>query len=72
MKFIILIPLIALLVWVLSIAWANRRKSPYDNSDSSGGYSGDSGDSFSSHCHGSDTSCEGGGDSGGGDGGGGD
>lgn len=66
MKFIILILLVALLVWVVSIAWANRRKSPYDNRDSGGG-SGDSGDSFSSHCHSSDSGCDGGDGGGGGD-----
>ena len=37
MKFIILILLVALVVWVVSIAWTNRRKSPYDNRDSGGG-----------------------------------
>lgn len=73
MKFIVLILLGALVVWVISIAWANRRKSPYDNRDSGGGSGGgDSGDSFSSHCNDSDSGgCDSGGCDGGGDGGGG-
>jgi len=62
MKYLFLILLIAALLWIAYIFWANRRKSPYDSRDSGGG--GDSGGSCSS------SSCDDGG-CGGGDGGGG-
>ncbi|OGS98434.1 MAG: hypothetical protein A3F73_09465 [Gallionellales bacterium RIFCSPLOWO2_12_FULL_59_22] len=65
MKYIVLILLIVALLWIASIAWANRRsKSPYDGGSGSGG---DSGGSSSSSCNGSDGGC-GGGDGGGGGG----
>ncbi|HEU0219656.1 MAG TPA: hypothetical protein VFQ98_02475 [Gallionella sp.] len=37
MKYLILILLVTALLWIVSIAWANRRKSPCDNRDSGGG-----------------------------------
>jgi hypothetical protein len=65
MKYFFLILLVAALLWIASIAWANRRKHPCDNRDSGGdGSSGDSGKScYSSSCN--DSGC-GGGDGGGG------
>lgn len=63
MKYFFLILLVVALLWTISIARANRRKSPYDNRDSRGGGGGDSGGSFfSSGCDGSDGGCGGGGD----------
>ncbi|HZW26392.1 MAG TPA: hypothetical protein VFF26_13005 [Gallionella sp.] len=62
MKYLVLILLGALLLWLVSVARSNRRKSPYDRGGD-GGSSGDSGGS--SHCD-SDGGC-GGGDGGGGD-----
>jgi len=62
MKYLVLILLGALLLWLAFIARTNRRKSPYDRGSDSGGSSGDSGGS--SHCD-SDGGC--GGDGGGGD-----
>lgn len=62
MKYLLLILLIAALLWIASIALANRRKSPHD----SGGSGGDSGGSSSSGCDSHDGGC-GAGDGGGGD-----
>ncbi|MFZ3018585.1 MAG: hypothetical protein WA056_09045 [Gallionella sp.] len=63
MKYLVLILLVALLLWLVFIARSNRRKSPYDR----GGDNGSSGDSgSSSHCD-SDGSCGGGDGGGGGD-----
>jgi hypothetical protein len=65
MKYLFLILLVAALLWIVSIAWTNRRKPPHANRDS-GGSGGDSGGSSSSSCGSSDSAC-GGGDGGGGD-----
>lgn len=64
MKYLVLILLVALLLWLVYLAVANRRKSPYDRGGDGGGSSGDSGGS--SHC-GSDGGCGGGDGGGGGD-----
>ncbi|WP_435628503.1 hypothetical protein [Candidatus Ferrigenium straubiae] len=40
MKYLILILLAVALLWIASIAWANRRKSPHDNRDGGGGGGG--------------------------------
>jgi hypothetical protein len=65
MKYLLLILLAAALLWIASIAWANRRsKSPYDGGSDSGG---DSGGSSSSSCGSSDGGCGGDGGGGGGD-----
>jgi len=63
MKYIVLILLVTLLLWLVHIARSNRRKSPYDRGGDGGGSSGDSGGS--SHCDSNGGSC--GGDGGGGD-----
>jgi hypothetical protein len=65
MKFLVLFLLVAALLWLVYLAVANRRKSPYDRGGDGGGSSGDSGGGSSSHCGGDDGSC--GGDGGGGD-----
>lgn len=71
MKYLFLILLVVALLWIVSIAWANRRKSPYDSRDrggDGGGGGGDSGGgSFSSSCDSSDGGCGGGDGGGGGD-----
>ena len=65
MKYFILLLLAVALLWIASIAWANRRKSPHANRDSGGSDSG-GGDScggfFSPDCGSSDGGCGGGGD----------
>jgi len=67
MKYLLLPLLVVALLWIISIAWFNRRKSPGDNHSGGDGGSGDSGGSFSSSsCDSSDGGC-GGGDGGGGD-----
>jgi len=71
MKYFILFLLAVALLWIVSIAWTNRRKSPYANRDSgSGGSDSGAGDScggfFSPDCGSSDGGCSGG-DGGGGD-----
>ena len=71
MKYLLLILLVVALLWIVSIAWTNRRKSPYANSDSGSGGSdsgggGSCGGFFSPDCGGSDGGCSGG-DGGGGD-----
>ena len=65
MKYILLILLIATLLWIVSIAWSNRRKPSCDNRDSSGGNSGRG--FSSSSCDGHDGGCGGGDGGGGGD-----
>ena len=66
MRYLVLALLGALLLWVVYILMANRRKQPRDNrSGDSGSSSGDSGSYNSSHCDSSDSGC--GGDDGGGD-----
>lgn len=66
MKYLILILLVVALLWIASIALANRRMSPNANRDNSGG-GGDSGGSFSSGCNSHDGGCGGGDGGGGGD-----
>jgi len=64
MKYLLLPLLVVALLWIISIAWFNRRKSPGNNRDSGGG---DTGGGFSSSgCDGHDGGCDGG-DGGGGD-----
>jgi len=62
MKFLFLILLIAVLLWIISIAWSSRRKSPYDNSSGGNSGSGYSTSSCASHdggCGGGDGGCGG-------------
>ncbi|MCK9201847.1 MAG: hypothetical protein M0P59_01665 [Gallionella sp.] len=63
MKYLVLILLVTLLLWLVFVARSNRQKSPYDRGGD-GGSSSDSGSS--SHCD-SDGSCGGGDGGGGGD-----
>ncbi len=65
MKYLFLIVLVLALLWIASIARANRRKSPYGNRDGGGG--GDASGSSSSSCNSSDGGCGGGDGGGGGD-----
>jgi len=65
MKYLLMIVLIIALLWIASITWTSRRKSPCYNRDSGGG---DSGGSYSSpNCDSHDGGCGGGDDGGGGD-----
>ena len=66
MRYLVLALLGALLLWIVYILLANRRKSPYDSGSGDGGDS--SGDGYSSsHCDSSDGGCGGGDGGGGGD-----
>ena len=66
MEFFIILLLIGIVLWIVSIAWKNRRNTNGD-SGNTGGPDVTGNDHSSSHCNDGSASCDGGGDGGGGD-----
>ena len=64
MKFFIVLLLVIFVLWIISIAWKNRRNTDGDSGTSGPDIAGN--DHSSSHCNDSNGSCDGGGDGGGG------